>query len=193
MRSPLLILAGLLLASPTPAVAQQDPVYRGAWDGLRPVDPGSSDLGSLGVDARWISRDLRQPLDFETLFRGEGPGGRAWFARRDGGLTAVFPRSDYAWVGSREVSLIPPDTTFVIGEPSRYTAARLGIAPVAAASPSDPSGGLRLDTRINLAARAPGSIIRGFDHAPEEQAPPRRGVGRLLRMASERERAAEAQ
>lgn len=184
-----------------------------AWSGLRPVDPGRADMGHLAVQTRLVPVDLRQPLDFEQLFetRGTGPAGagQPWFVRRDAGVTAVFNRSVYVPVGSMNVPLVPPDTTFVIGEPNSILAQRLGLVGSGAAGVSgagvawrgagrDASGGLRMDTllpsRLDDRAGAVFGPARRRGDRPGDggdgaaDAGGRRGVGALLRRAGERER-----
>lgn len=183
-----LILGVLTLA--TGIASAQSVASRGPWDSLSLADPGRSDIGPLGVEARRLtSIDLRQDWDFETLYQGHGVDGQTWFARRNAGITAIFPRSVYTPTREGQVAIIPPDTTFVIGEPSAYTSARLGLGP-APVSHRDASGGLRLDGRISL---------RGVDAQPLIQVGPRqdqslgldssrRGVAALLRLARDRQR-----
>lgn len=162
---------------------------RGAFDGLTRVEPGVSDLGPLGVEVRQPLVDLRMPLDFEALYRGIGVDGRPWYARRDAGITAVFPRSWYVPTRYGEVSVIPPDTTFYIGDPPGLLASRLGLGTPGRGSSTDHSGGLRLDSRIDL--RFGSTHPTAAARAPEVEAEGARvGVRRLLEMAGRRERAA---
>jgi hypothetical protein len=96
----------------------------------RPVDQGVADQNPLSVGARVVPIDLRSPMGFERLFRLTGPGdrletrgdvaapdgGRGLFFRFSGGLVASFPRSVYADAPGGLLPLIPPGTTFSIGE-----------------------------------------------------------------------------
>lgn len=162
---------------------------RGAFDGLERVEPGISDLGPLGVEVRQPLVDLRMPLDFEALYRGVGVDGTPWFARRDAGITAVFPRSWYVLTRYGEVSVIPPDTTFYIGDPPGQLASRLGLGAPWRGSSVDRSGGLRLDSRIDL--RLGSADDPRVPRAPEEAAKGARvGVRRLLEQAGRWEREA---
>jgi hypothetical protein len=171
------------------ARAQSAAGARGAFDGLERVEPGVSDMGPLGVEIRHPIHDMRMPLDFEALYRGVGANGTPWFARRDGGITAVFPRSWYVPTQYGEVSIIPPDTIFYIGDPPGLLASRLGLGPPVRGVSHDRSGGLRLDSRIDLRF--------GSADGPSEPPAPdvaatgaRVGVRRLLELAGRREREA---
>lgn len=156
------------------------------WDAMRRVEPGRSDLGRLAVESRIEPVEMRLTEGFETLWRGAGRDGQMWFARRDGGVTAVFDRSDYVQTEFGQMPLIPAGTTFVIGEPDSILASRLGLGPVGAVPGRagmfvhDPSGGLRISTRSEEADEVPRA--RAVDPAD------RRGVFGLLRRAASREK-----
>jgi len=163
------------------------------WDTLRPVEPGRSDLSPLAVETRTEPVELRRALGFESLFRGQGRDGQNWFARRDAGVTAVFERSVYAQTRAGEVAMIPPGTTFVIGEPSSILASRLGIGTLGARAARDASGGLRIDTRedtrLDTRVGSGGAARRASDGAFARRDPAgRRGVSGLLRLAAMREK-----
>jgi hypothetical protein len=163
-----------------------------AWDGMRRVEPGRSDLGNLALESRLEPVELRLTQGFESLWRGGGSSGQTWFARRDGGITAVFERSDYAMTPGGMVPVIPAGTTFVIGEPNSILARRLGIGPMVGEA-ADASGGLRVSTRIETRV---GTDPVGVDGAnerglrlPRPVSPDGRlGVARLLRLAASREK-----
>ena len=171
-----------------PLCAAQD-AAGSAWDEMRRVEPGRSDLGRLAVESRIEPVEMRLTEGFETLWRGVGIDGQTWFARRDGGVTAVFDRSDYAQTDFGQMPLIPAGTTFVIGEPDSILASRLGIGPVgpsrgqAGVYVRDASGGLRISTRAEQIDRpTEASRARPVD------ASDKRGVFGLLRMAASREK-----
>lgn len=117
-----------------------------AWDRLELIDPGIADQGPLGMQVRVLAVPLRQDSSFGLLYRAMAPDGSPMFARRDGGITAVFPRSAYVGTPMGDIPLIPPDTRFIIGEPGAATSFALGLDAIAPTR--DPSGGLRLDGRI---------------------------------------------
>ena len=91
---------------------------------LTPVPQGHADVSTLAVDPRIAQPNFAEPLGFGGLyrveaadaFRGVSPVGEPLFARRSGGLTAVFPQSVYTPTMSGDVALIPPGTVFVIGD-----------------------------------------------------------------------------
>ncbi|HHN77917.1 MAG TPA: hypothetical protein ENK11_04480 [Phycisphaerales bacterium] len=176
---------------------------------MRPIEQGWTDLNPLAGGSRLVPIDLRQDWDFETLYRietGERPGWSApgYFARRHAGITAVFPRSVYVQAGpNQRVAVIPPDTTFIIGQANRYTAERVGLP--AGGGGRLPAGGLRLDGRLSLrqdlatrsllhptlqseSASTPGPDGRPGSGASRSRGDGRRGVAALLRLAVERER-----
>ncbi|MBL8964799.1 MAG: hypothetical protein KF787_12925 [Phycisphaeraceae bacterium] len=86
---------------------------------LTPVEQGRGDTGPLATSNRVTPLDLRLPIGFDRVYRIEGSGRRGrsgdLFARQSGGLTAVFPRSQYIQLGSGLFPEIPAGTTFYIG------------------------------------------------------------------------------
>lgn len=186
------------MALGTAAVAWAVPLCAGqdtglsVWDAMRRVEPGRSDLGRLAVESRIEPVEMRLTQGFETLWRGAGRDGQTWFARRDGGVTAVFDRSTYQETATGQMPLIPAGTTFVIGEPDSILASRLGIEPIRTGpGPGltgdvvrDASGGLREDTRFVEGAHEADAERR------EQLADPadRQGVFGLLRRAAAHEK-----
>lgn len=161
------------------------PVYEreSIWNRLEPVDPGIADRGHLGLQTRVLPRPIFVEYDSGLLFRAFTSDGSAIFARRDAGITALFPRSAYAETPLGDFALIPPGTTFVIGEPASSYATGLGLL-----NPDrhvgDHSGGLRIDGRVDARASGDG---RSRSRA-EGGASPRRGMAALLRHAGRNER-----
>ena len=72
------------------------------WNFERRVDQGVEDVGVLNDSLRLMPMDLRIPDDWQQLYRLDSSRGPL-FARRAGGLTAVFPESDYADTGNASV------------------------------------------------------------------------------------------
>lgn len=103
-------------------LARADDPRDASTDVFRRVDAGRSDVGPSSTSRRILNRDPRTPSGFEFVYRIErGPyAGR--FARRDGAVTAVFPRSVYADVDGVAVPRVPPGTTFVVGPVDRSPA-----------------------------------------------------------------------
>ncbi len=102
-------LTGALLA-PWPAPAQQPDETAGTrvLQGVGDVDALSASLGLAPVD-------LRQPVDFEALYRDDGSG---LYYRVSGGIIAAFSRSEYGPNGA----IVPAGTEFYIGPPARSLA-----------------------------------------------------------------------
>ena len=156
------------------------------WNRLEPIDPGTSDVGHLGLQTRVLNRHMLTDHDCGLLYRAMTETGSAVFARRDAGVTALFPRSAYAETSIGDFSLIPPGTTFVIGEPAAAFSQSMGLLGPRV-SLVDPSGGLRMDSRLGSGA---GSASAASDWGRNEAETPRRGVGALLRAAARNERRA---
>ncbi len=110
---------------------------------LSPVDQGVSDLGELNTSNRLIPIDLRQPNDFGRLYEAPDSSGR--LMRISGGLSAVFPRSEYAASAGFIFPVVPAGTEFFIG-PMPVT------APTAEPEPEfiPTASGLLVDSRLNL-------------------------------------------
>lgn len=115
----LLLALAALVSAP---LARADDPRDASTDVFRRVDAGRSDVGPSSTSRRILNRDPRTPSGFEFVYRIErGPyAGR--FARRDGAVTAVFPRSVYADVDGVAVPRVPPGTTFVVGPVDRSPA-----------------------------------------------------------------------
>ena len=93
---------------------------------LQPVEQGLADLGPLSISTRMLPLDLRQPQGFERVYRvpgstrglgalPSGPTSDDYYARVNGAITAVFPRSDYVVTKSGIHPAIPGGTVFYIG------------------------------------------------------------------------------
>lgn len=84
---------------------------------LKPVDPRYEDVGPLGVSLLRLRPDLREPQDFDRVYRvaGAAGGDDQKFARISGALAAVFPRSQYSTTKSGVRIDVPAGTVFYIG------------------------------------------------------------------------------
>lgn len=151
---------GVAAACASTPAAQPDP----GWPIGRVVDEGVGDVGPLSSSFRVQPIDLAAPVRFDRVFElmGEGP----WrFARTQGAVTALIPRSDY--VGSTAVAV--PDMLFVIGTPPPWLLADMGVARAGAVGP-----GRRLSYAVPIAAGVePGAAVR----APGRSAPPAPALG----------------
>lgn len=83
---------------------------------LQVVDQGVEDATPLSASLRDPRADLREPTDFERLYR--VPGRPDLLMRRSGAMSAVFPDSDYAVTRFGLVPLVPAGTVWMIGDPS---------------------------------------------------------------------------
>jgi hypothetical protein len=87
---------------------------------MKRVDPGRQDTGPLAASSRVLPMDLRLPTDFEQVYQLQartGERSRAeLFARRSGGVTAVFPRSQYMQAGGGILAEVPAGTTYYLGK-----------------------------------------------------------------------------
>jgi hypothetical protein len=87
---------------------------------LEKVDQGIADVGPLQVSQRDLGADLRVPSGFGDVYRMRtgsnwGRPGQDSYARFDGGVVAVFPRSVYVPSGNGVKPAIPPGTVFYLG------------------------------------------------------------------------------
>lgn len=121
---------------------------------LVPVASNTRDTSSVSTSLRSEAIDLRAPRLFEQLFAlrkredtdlrggtllnfGSGnvaasshaleSGGTKWFARLDGGVIALFPRSTYVETDQGRFAEIPAGTIYALGRPP---ASLLGLEPV---------------------------------------------------------------
>jgi hypothetical protein len=104
------------LAAPAAPRAQD-----GGLAGWRQVEQGVADTSPLSADLRVQPLELRYPFGFDTVYQGrltdQYGASRDYFARRDGALTAVFPRSIYTEMGNGVRSVdVPPGTVYYIGD-----------------------------------------------------------------------------
>ena len=83
-------------------------------------------MGLLGRSSHIPMADLGIPDAWDRLYRMTGQHGDL-FARRNGALTAVFPRSDYVRGRDGVVSVVPPNTVYVIGEPPAWLLRQFGL------------------------------------------------------------------
>ena len=103
----------VVLAATQPCLGQIETLVR--------VEQGVSDVEPIAHSLMVQPVDLRSSVDFEILFQGTWydpiVGTRDVFARRQGALTAVFPRSSYVRTESGVIPEIPAGTIFYIGDP----------------------------------------------------------------------------
>lgn len=120
--SHLSLLAACALLAPVAHTLAQD----ARWRDLQVVDPGVGDVGPLGISTRSLPVDLRSPSGFDRVYRvpgsSRGVGGFATtpvgerLARVDGGITAVFDRSEYVQTKKGIRPVFPANTVFYIGD-----------------------------------------------------------------------------
>jgi len=154
-------LTALMIA--TAALAQVGTRSTNDPGALTPVDQGTADLGELNTSNRLIPVDLRQPNDFNRLYLAPDDSGR--LMRVSGGLSAVFPRSEYAVGPGYVIPLIPAGTEFFIGPmPTPATDGGLGMGPVtgpttAASLPEATLTDRLVDSRQDLATSSMSSNL----------------------------------
>ncbi len=122
-----------------------EPGSRYVWRLDEQVEAGFDDLGLLSRSTRIPMADLRVPDAWDQVYRMTAQRGDL-FARRNGGLTAVFPRSDYILGRDGDVAVVPADTIFVIGDPPPWLLRQLGL--------DDGYEELVLPTRLNYSLPA---------------------------------------
>ncbi len=120
--SHLFLLAACAALAPCTCALAQDV----RWRDLQVVDPGVADLGPLSISTRSLPIDLRSPSGFDRVYRVPGstrgvggfnttPVGER-LARVDGGITAVFDRSEYVQTKQGIRPVFPANTIFYIGD-----------------------------------------------------------------------------
>lgn len=134
-----------------------------------PVRPGTSDVSPLRADLAVPSDHLSEPLGYSRLYRIDGWRANPWgaetplFARREGAITAVFPRSVYAFDRFGPYAIVPPATEFYIGEGpgDAYpgTVASLGQPGDGPAPTIGGDASSRVSTRVNN--RVDGRVVPG--------------------------------
>lgn len=132
-----------------------------AGSALEPIVAGDGDEMHLSDSLRMAPADLRLGTGFDQLYRLPREGGDM-FARVDGGLTAVFPRSNYLFTPYGAVPTVPADTVWVIGQPEPWLAEQQGlITTQAAPETAPPPSPYRVDMRAGAArpGQAPAPII----------------------------------
>ncbi|MSR41046.1 MAG: hypothetical protein EXS10_03995 [Phycisphaerales bacterium] len=107
---------GTALRAGAQADAQLDAMLRRA-PGLIPLDAGFEDRNGLQVSTRVVAPDLRRPFGFQRVYA--IPGDPEHFARGNGALFAVFPRSTYRHASEGGQPTLPPSTVFQFGDPTR--------------------------------------------------------------------------
>lgn len=153
---------GAVLTGAVVASASAQAPAPATWPEGRPADAGVSDVDPLAESFRLEPIDLRVGAGFDRVYRygveTESGVTRELFARSDGAVTAVFPRSDYAYDRYGRYATIPADTTFVIGGPPAWLLDRLRIETpsFARAEPQPrPVGAVRIDESLDLRIELP--------------------------------------
>lgn len=108
--------AWLLTALAGGARAQDASMPSATRTSLEMLEQGVEDVGPLATSQRVPPADLRVASDFEHVYR--VPGNDSMLMRRDGALTAVFPRSEYLLTKDGSFAALPAGLTWVIGEPA---------------------------------------------------------------------------
>jgi hypothetical protein len=156
----------------------------------QPVDPGSEDVGPLRISNRLLPADLRAPTSFEKVYRVPGAasgvpgldqGDR--YARISGGVTALFPHSEYLQLRKGPIVVIPAGTVFYIGGLPRGMLAAPAAAPIGATFASTAAslrvGGLagaeqhvgRIDLRVHTGEPDGDAFVR-IHTRPDAPRPP---------------------
>jgi hypothetical protein len=157
--------------------------------GFQAVDQGYADVGPLRVSSFSLPADLRSASGFDTVYRvpGAGSGVRGignsnQFARISGGLTAVFPRSEYVATKDGTLVILPPGTVFYIGSvpehalgahantPSPTLISRAASTRVSGLAGADQNVGL-VDLRVHNDAGDPNGFVK-IQTRPDPTPPP---------------------
>jgi hypothetical protein len=139
---------------------------------LRKVDQGYGDIGPLSTSLRQVAFDLHTPDAFREVYQipadADSPYA-GWLARvqGNGGLVAVFQRSEYMQVKKGMAPQVPAGTRYLVG----------GLNLVLEAPRAMPEGwvSMRIDTRVpeTNAASLEQSPLHPVTHRSEEVPPER--------------------
>ena len=136
------------------ALASAAHAQHDAWGSLEAVDPGTADVSPLSESMRLVPIDMRVSDGFERVYRLEGAEGvEDQFARRSGGITAVFSQSVYLPSEFGGGVAIPAGTVFYIGDPPEWMRERYNLGGEADGAPSLGSAATgRIETGISVGA-----------------------------------------
>lgn len=126
--SPIRTLAAILLAGCPAGEAVAQASASPGWGRFEAAEAGAADANPLAVESRQPGVNLRLGGNFESLLKLDTADGSDVFARQDGAITAVFPRSVYLDPARGLGAQIPPGTVFVIGEPPAWLAESLRLS-----------------------------------------------------------------
>jgi len=112
---------------------------------LVPVDQRIEDVSPLGLSLREMQPTLREPNNFQELYRFRGDDEN--LVRVQGGLYLVFQRSIYGSDKKGNVfPLIPPNTVFYIGPPPGWAVSSAERA----VARNEVADAARIDDRLDL-------------------------------------------
>lgn len=110
------------------ACAQYEQPYGLPIEHLQPIEERVGDVGPLSTSLREIYPGLAVPSGFQQVYR--VPGRDDVLMRLDGGVVAVFPRSEYERTDSGVVPVVPAGTVFYIGLPQTNGLADFSALPL---------------------------------------------------------------
>ncbi len=111
---------------------------------LDPVDQRIEDVSPLGLSLREMQPTLREPNNFQELYRFRGDDDN--LVRVQGGLYLVFQRSIYGSDKKGNVyPLVPPNTVFYIGPPPAWA-----VSSAVQAVVQEDARAERIDDRLDL-------------------------------------------
>lgn len=143
---------------------------------LERIEQGFEDVSPLATSLEQFSFELRQPTEFDSVYR--VPGTDGLLMRRSGAVYAVFERSEYAPSRFGDYPVVPPGTIYSIGAPSDDLIAHMSNGPRSLLSGTHaseqravtPTSSLRISNRIATPAGADESLAIGtrslMGHAP---------------------------
>ncbi len=147
MRTTVHLLAVIVLATLPSAATAQTP------SPLVPVDQRIEDVSPLGMSLRQMPPTLREPNNFQELYRFRGDDEN--LVRAQGALYVVFQRSIYGSDKKGNVyPLFSPNTVFYIGPPPGW----MMSSAVKAVASNEIADAARIDSRLDLRI-APGLVV----------------------------------
>ncbi len=127
---------------------------------LVPVDQRIEDVSPLGLSLRQMQPTLREPNNFQELYRFRGDDEN--LVRAQGALYVVFQRSTYGFDKKGNVyPLFSPNTVFYIGPPPGWMLS----SALGAVARNEIAGAARIDERLDLRI-TPGLVVDTADGEP---------------------------
>lgn len=150
---------------------------------LTPVEQSVADVSPLSASLRQLEPDFSVPQRFDRVYT--SPDFPGMYLRINGALTAVFPQSEYVQSGDGMTPILPRNTEYFIGRPSRLTPFTPGVGAQIRSALQPPLRDLRQTRRAPSlrydSSDAPPPPTRHYSFTPGDRTP-------ILRSSEQRRR-----